>query len=101
MPDEARLIRSFFDCDSVDEYSSFEIGPMSWECKEHAGYHINVDGIVLGFLDKKGDEVAPGERGEIVCTSLVNYSMPFIRYHIDDIGAPTDEICPCGRLSHP
>lgn len=97
MPDEAKLIRSVFDCDSVDEYSSFEIGPMAWECREHAGYHINVDGVVLEFLDKSGNQVSPGERGDIVCTSLVNYSMPFIRYQIDDIGIPSNETCPCGR----
>jgi phenylacetate-coenzyme A ligase PaaK-like adenylate-forming protein len=37
---------------------------------------MNVDGVVMEFLDSDG--VSPGERGEIVCTSLVNYSMPFI-----------------------
>jgi phenylacetate-CoA ligase len=70
---------------------------MTWECREHAGYHINVDGVVMKFLDEDGEQVAPGERGEMVCTSLADYAMPFIRYHIDDLGVPSDEICPCGR----
>ena len=97
LPDEAKLIRRVFDCDSVDDYGSHELGPMSWECREHVGYHVNVDNVVLEFLDKDGENVAPDEQGNIVCTSLVNYSMPFIRYHIDDKGIPSDEKCPCGR----
>jgi phenylacetate-CoA ligase len=96
VPEHATLIRSVFDCDSVDEYSSFEMGPMSWECTEHMGYHINVDGVVLEFLDKHGDPVAPGERGSIICTSLDNYAMPFIRYQINDIGVPSSTTCTCG-----
>jgi phenylacetate-CoA ligase len=97
LPGDAELIRSVFSCDSVDDYGCLEIGPMAWECREHAGYHMNVDGVVMEFLDSDGEEVSPGERGEITCTSLVNYSMPFIRYHIDDQGVPSDEKCPCGR----
>jgi phenylacetate-CoA ligase len=36
--------------------------------------------------------------GKIVVTDLLNYSMPFIRYEIGDVGrwAETQE-CPCGR----
>jgi len=97
LPGDAEVIRSAFDCDSVDGYGCLEIGPLAWECREHAGYHMNVDGVVMEFLDKDGEQVAAGERGEIACTSLVNYSMPFIRYLIDDQGVATDEECPCGR----
>jgi phenylacetate-CoA ligase len=97
LPEDVELIRSVFDCDSVDDYGCHEIGHMTWECREHAGYHMNVDGVVMEFLDEDGEQVAPGERGEIVCTSLVDHAMPFIRYHIDDIGVASDEKCPCGR----
>ena len=97
LPSDAETIRSVFGCDSVDGYGCLEIGPLAWECREHAGYHMNVDGVVMEFLDKDGKHVAAGERGEIACTSLVNYSMPFIRYLIDDQGTPSYEECPCGR----
>jgi len=41
--------------------------------------------------------VEEGEYGEIVVTSLFNYTMPLIRYNIGDIGTFTDKKCACGR----
>ena len=57
---------------------------------------MNIDGVVMEFL-KDGEPVALGERGEIACTSLVNYAMPFIRYLVDDQGVSMNEKCSCGR----
>lgn len=93
---DAALIRSTFGCDSVDDYGCHEIGPLAWECREHAGYHINIDGVVMEFIHD-GEPVSAGEEGEIVCTSLVNYSMPFIRYRLHDKGVFASDECPCGR----
>jgi phenylacetate-CoA ligase len=53
--------------------------------------------MILQFLDKSGEEVSIGERGEIVCTSLFNMAMPLIRYAIGDVGVQSDESCVCGR----
>jgi phenylacetate-CoA ligase len=53
--------------------------------------------MILQFMDKSGEEVSVGERGEIVCTSLFNKAMPLIRYAIGDVGVPSDESCTCGR----
>ena len=97
LPGDAETIRSAFQCDSVDDYGCLELGPLAWECREHAGYHMNVDGVAMEFLDEDGVPVAPGERGMIACTGLVSYSMPFIRYMIDDSGVPSSEECACGR----
>ena len=30
-------------------------------------------------------------------TDLLNKGMPFIRYRIEDVGVPSDRVCPCGR----
>jgi phenylacetate-CoA ligase len=52
----------------------------------------------MEFVDENGEAVALGETGEIVCTSLFNKAMPFIRYALDDVGMLSDEDeCPCGR----
>jgi len=52
----------------------------------------------MQFVDEDGEEVAPGESGEVVCTSLFNYAMPFIRYAVGDIGSASyDYDCACGR----
>jgi phenylacetate-CoA ligase len=80
-----------------DQYSSVELERMAWQCPVHQEYHMDVDAIIIQFVDKNGDEVSTGERGEIICTSLFNYAMPFIRYAIGDVGIPSDGLCTCGR----
>jgi len=89
-------ISSGFDCDVYDLFATREFGLIAWECKEHSGYHINSDNLVLEFI-RNGENVTEGERGEIVCTSLTNYTMPLIRYNLGDIGIPLNQKCPCGR----
>jgi len=90
-----KLISSAFDAELFDYYGSSEFSLMAWECREHNGYHINVDSVIMEFVNNE-DAVASGERGEIVCTSLVNQTMPLIRYRIGDVGVPVDEQCSCG-----
>jgi len=80
----------------IDLFGCVELNRTAWECSEHAGYHIDVDAVVMEFISD-GEAAAPGERGEIVYTGLYNYAMPLIRYAIEDVGVPSDEKCPCGR----
>ena len=89
-------IEEVFEAPFYDRYATVELERMAWQCPAKM-YHIDADTTILQFVDSNGDEVSAGERGEIVCTSLFNYAMPFIRYAIGDIGIPSDEECPCGR----
>jgi phenylacetate-CoA ligase len=52
----------------------------------------------MEFVDNEGDNVSAGEQGEIVYTSLFNYSIPLIRYAVGDIGVPSDHRCSCGSV---
>lgn len=88
-------ISSSFSCDVLDYYGCVEFGLLAWECREHRGYHLNVEGTVVEFLSG-GEAVGIGEEGEVVCTSLGNYAMPLIRYRLGDVAVPSDEACPCG-----
>src|SRR4030066_461450 len=90
------LISSAFEADLIDNYATQEFALLAWECYEHMGYHVNIDSVVMEFT-KEGETVAPGERGEILCTSLFNETMPLIRYEIGDVGIPIEEQCSCGR----
>lgn len=90
------FIKSVFNVDIFDQFGCVEVGRTAWECPEHTGYHIDMEAVVMEFV-KENEQVAPGERGEIVYTNLYNYTMPLIRYKIGDVGVPTDEKCPCGR----
>ena len=90
-----KFMEDTFNCELYDEYGSAEFVHLVFECLDR-GYHISSDSVFLEFLED-GQEVSPGEEGEIYATSLVNYAMPFIRYRMDDRGIPLDELCTCGR----
>jgi phenylacetate-CoA ligase len=79
-----------------DQFGCTEIDRSAWQCSERAGYHMDVDSVLIQFVDDDGQEVGPGERGEIVYTSLFNHAMPLIRYGVQDVGIPINDICPCG-----
>jgi phenylacetate-CoA ligase len=92
-----RFIEDVFAVPFYDQYACVEFDRISWQCPEKVGYHIDSDSLILQFMDDEGTEVAKGEKGEIVCTSLFNYAMPLIRYEIGDIGTESVETCSCGR----
>jgi phenylacetate-CoA ligase len=90
-----QLISSVFRADLFDLYVSVEFGLMGWECHEHSGYHVNVESVLFEFA-RNGEFVSHGEKGEMICTGLVNKALPLIRYKIDDIGVLSDDQCQCG-----
>ena len=97
LTDQVRhTIISGFNAQVLDVYGTFETDNIAYECNKHKGYHIASDCVIMEFI-KDGKQVAPGEDGEIVCTVLHNYTMPFIRYNLNDIGRYTNEKCSCGR----
>jgi len=95
-PPSRRVIASAFGAQLFDFYGSHELGLVAWECSKRAGYHINSDSVVVEFI-WNGRPVSPGQEGNLVCTALHSYAMPFIRYEIGDVGMEGDQPCPCGR----
>jgi len=91
------FIEQTFNAPFYDQFGCAEVDRTAWQCPEKRGYHMDVDSVMTQFVDDEGNNVSSGERGEIVYTSLFNYSMPFIRYAVGDVGVPSDEKCPCGR----
>jgi phenylacetate-CoA ligase len=92
-----KFLEEIFKAPFYDQYATEEFQMIAWQCPGRSGYHIDADSVVVQFLDDDGNEVSPGERGELVCTSLFNQAMPFIRYAIGDVGVPSAEKCSCGR----
>lgn len=91
-----QIIQSAFQSKVVDFYSSHEFDNIAWECDRHGGYHVNIDSLVVEIVSN-GKSATPGEKGEVVITSLDSYTMPFIRYAIKDIAIYGEELCSCGR----
>ncbi len=93
-----KFVEDVFASPFYDQYATVEFERIAWQCKEKDEYHIDADSLVMEFVDDDGESVSPGERGEVVCTSLFNHAMPFIRYGIDDVGVPSEKReCACGR----
>ena len=91
------LIEEVFGCKAYNSYGSREVGPIASECSKQNGLHIMMEHTVVEVLNKKGEPCKYGEQGEIVVTTLNNYSMPLIRYKIGDIGILEEYTeCKCG-----
>lgn len=85
---------------AIDIYGLSEIiGPgVSCECEEQAGMHINEDHFLPEVIDPQTLEpLPPGERGELVFTTITKEGIPLIRYRTRDLTRLTYEKCACGR----
>jgi len=93
-----RYLEKVFQAPYYDQFGCSEVDRTAWQCPEQTGYHMDVDSVITEFVDEEGNAVSAGERGEIVHTSLFNFAMPFIRYSVGDVGKPSADECPCGRV---
>jgi phenylacetate-CoA ligase len=86
---------------AYDSYGLSEMfGPgVAFECKEQNGLHIWGDHFLAEVIDSNGEQCSPGERGELVLTSLTKEALPLIRYRTGDITKILEDSCPCGRTS--
>jgi phenylacetate-CoA ligase len=70
----------------------------AWQCREHDGYHLWEDTVLVEALDPEGrDPVAEGDVGELVVTDIDNLVAPLIRYRAEDLVRLDRGTCGCGR----
>ncbi len=87
---------------ATDNYGFSEImGPgVAGECPFATGLHIAEDQVLVETIDPKtGEVLPPGEKGELVFTSLNRDACPVVRYRSKDISRIIQEPCACGRTS--
>ncbi len=87
---------------AYDIYGTSELsGPLCTECQYQDGIHIWADQFLIEVIDPEtGEQLAEGERGELVITTLAKEALPLIRYRIGDITVINKQPCECGR-THP
>jgi len=92
---EKRLGIKAFDIYGLTELS----GPgVAFECSAQSGMHINEDHFIAEIVDPKTFEpLPPGQKGELVFTSITKEAFPLIRYRTKDICVLDDTPCSCGR----
>ena len=96
-PEVRARIEETFRASVFDRYGSREVGDIACNCKISPGLHLIPDIHYVEIVDENGKEVKPGEPGEIIITSLTNYTMPLIRYKIGDRGILSNKDCKCGH----
>lgn len=92
--DMAEVMRRAFAADPSDLYGSIELGTLAWQCRR-GSYHIDADRIIVEVVDQDGAPVPAGSPGQVVCTSLYAYAMPFIRYRLHDVAVLSTRRCAC------
>lgn len=94
-PYQRELIKERFMTQAYGFFGQAERVITATEC-EAENYHLtSIDGLLEITKDNMG--VPEGEKGLTVATSLHNYSMPLIRYALNDYTGIKNEICNCGR----
>lgn len=86
---------ALYDC-----YGSREFGDLALSCDEKEGLHIVGLSHYIEVADEAGNRLPDGESGEFLVTSMVNRTMPLVRYAIKDHGSMTREDCECGNPWH-
>jgi phenylacetate-CoA ligase len=98
IPATKARIEAAFGAQAFDLPGLTEIAAWGFECDARAGLtHVHEDYCYPEVLDEQDQPVRPGERGELVFTSLYRKAMPLLRYRTRDIVQLADRPCPCGR----
>ncbi|MEI2384288.1 phenylacetate--CoA ligase [Breoghania sp. JC706] len=101
IPETRARIEELWGADVYDYYGLSDIfGSCAGMCEEKNGLHWAEDHIHVEVIDPEtGEPVQPGERGEMVLTTLQKKACPLIRFRTGDIVSFTEEPCTCGRTS--
>jgi phenylacetate-CoA ligase len=98
IPATKARIETAFGVRAYDLPGLTEIAAWGFECDARAGLtHVHEDYVYPEVLDEQERPVKPGERGELVFTSLYRKAMPLLRYRTRDLVQLADRRCPCGR----
>jgi phenylacetate-CoA ligase len=96
MPEMRRALQDGFGGARVcDMYGAIEVGPIAWQCRR-GGYHLDADRVVVEIVDEQERPAPPGRSGQVIVTVLQSWTMPFIRYRLQDIASLSTGVCDCG-----
>jgi len=87
---DKKLMEIQFGVPIINEYGASELDLIAFENPNNK-WLVNSETLFVEILDNNNKQVALGEKGRIVITSLYNKAHPFIRYDIGDIGILSKE----------
>jgi phenylacetate-CoA ligase len=81
-------------------YTVFEVGgAIAYECPQKSGLHLMDDYVVEIVDPETGNQLKPGETGEIVITPINDKAWGMIRFGTGALSSLITEHCACGRTS--
>ncbi|KGJ94709.1 phenylacetate--CoA ligase family protein [Colwellia psychrerythraea] len=95
-PYQREVIEKAFGAPVANGYGSRDAGFIAHQCPS-GSMHISAEDLIVEIIDKDGNVVADGEKGEIVITHMATSDFPFVRYRTGDIAALDTKSCACGR----
>jgi phenylacetate-CoA ligase len=99
VPQTKARIEEAWDAKCFDHAGASEVGAHSFECElQPKGIHVIESEFIVEVMDPQtGNEVPPGETGELVITNLGRPGFPVIRYRTGDLVRLNLSPCACGR----
>ncbi|SEU18115.1 phenylacetate--CoA ligase family protein [Stigmatella erecta] len=96
-PYRRQLLHDIWGVPVYDNYGMTETGPQAMDCPERRLHPVQ-DAFWMEILDEHFEhEVAPGETGNLVVTSLTPRATPMIRYITGDRVRLLNQPCACGQ----
>jgi len=96
-PSRRELLEGIWGVPVVDNYGMTETGPLAMDCPNQQ-LHPWQDHFLMEILDDRLErEVAPGDAGNLVVTSLTRRAAPMIRCLTGDRVRRLEQPCACGR----
>ena len=92
-----KMIEETFGCMVYSTYQSVEAGKIGFQCEYREGFHLNIDLCAVRLIDESGQNVKPGQEGEVVISNLYNRAMVLLNYRLGDLGILATKQCSCGR----
>lgn len=83
---------------SYDSYGTADVGLISYECKQRNGMHVHEELLVEIVDEMTGQQVGPGEVGQVVVTPF-DRCYPLLRFGTGDLSSYLEGECACGRTA--
>lgn len=95
MPQMRQTMTEAYGVAPRDMYGAIELGVVAMQCG-NGNFHVDHDRVALEIVDEAAKPVPDGTPGQVICTALYSYYMPFIRYRLLDVAAVSTRRCACG-----
>ncbi len=93
------MVESSWNLSTFSTYGITEASVAFSECTKRSGFHAHPDFVYAEVVGDDGNQVEPGECGELVVTTFKVEGMPLLRYRTGDITFLEPGLCPCGDPS--